>query len=62
LFLYEVMFKELKEEIRSYIEWNKPAFIVYLIMAGLIVSVTVASIAGGGHVLDVDACKTRCGH
>jgi hypothetical protein len=56
------MFKELKEEIRSYIEWNKPAFIVYLIMAGVIVSITVASIASGGHVLDVDACKTRCGH
>ena len=53
------MFKELKEEIKSYIEWNKPAFIGYMIMAGITVSVAAVAIATGGHV--ADACKTRCG-
>ena len=57
------MFQELKEEIKSYITWNKPAFIVYLAMAGIITGLAVSAMMTGhtGHFNIADACKTRCG-
>ena len=58
------MFNGIREKIQYYVEWNKPAFIVFLIMAGVGVTLTTAHILAAGGIIDTghlaQACKTRC--